>query len=282
VDGVRILLRAPIVFATSDGETQHTPLVVAEVAGHETRLILDTGCDVQLLTRELVDSIGLTVDDGEPGTDHAGEETASWSAAGVPIRIAGVGIGPYDAVVIPGPPPFEGWGIGGALSPQNLVEDAVAVIDLAGDELVVLEGTEADVAAWVAERAPALETLALERSEADEIVVVPAAIAPFPEIPTLIDTGGKRTEFARTVVPGLAAGAEERIGGGISGADVLGSLAGPQTLVVGGAEVPVPNLAVRDSMEPPHGLVGMDVLRGTVLACAHDRTRPVLWQIPRS
>ena len=280
MDGVRVRLSAPIVFETVGGETQHAPLVVAEVEGHETRLVLDTGCDVQLLTRELVDGIGLTIEEGDSGTDHAGEETPGGSVTGVRMRIGDVELGAQDAVVIPGPPPFEGWGIGGILSPQNLLPDAVAVIDLVGGELLVVEGTGPAVATWLAGRAPALETLSLERSEDEGTVVVPAAIAPFPEIATLIDTGGKHTEFARAAVPGLSGGDEERLGGGVSGADVVGSLTGPQTLVAAGVEVPLARLALRDSMEPPHGLIGMDVLRGTVLACAHDRTRPVLWQIP--
>jgi hypothetical protein len=33
-------------------------------------------------------------------------------------------------------------------------------------------------------------------------------------------------------------------------------------------------------MHDPHGMVGMDVLRGTVLACTADARRPVVWQVP--
>jgi len=33
-------------------------------------------------------------------------------------------------------------------------------------------------------------------------------------------------------------------------------------------------------MHDPQGMVGADVLRGTVLACAADRRRQVLWQVP--
>ena len=34
-------------------------------------------------------------------------------------------------------------------------------------------------------------------------------------------------------------------------------------------------------MHDPQGIVGMDLLRGTVLAVAADAARPVAWQIPR-
>jgi len=32
-------------------------------------------------------------------------------------------------------------------------------------------------------------------------------------------------------------------------------------------------------MPPPPALVGIDVLRGTVLACSADRSKPVLWAV---
>jgi hypothetical protein len=110
--------------------------------------------------------------------------------------------------------------------------------------------------------------------------VVSAAISPHPDLPTLLDTGGRQTEFSSDAVPGSAGGASERLGGGVSGADVLGARAGAATLVVAGRELHVPSLAVRTAMHEPRGLVGMDVLRGTVLAVAADPGRPVLWQIP--
>ena len=42
----------------------------------------------------------------------------------------------------------------------------------------------------------------------------------------------------------------------------------------------MPSLAVRASMHDPQGLVGMDVLRGTILAVSAELGRPVLWRIP--
>jgi hypothetical protein len=47
--------------------------------------------------------------------------------------------------------------------------------------------------------------------------------------------------------------------------------------VVDGRRLQIPSLAIRQQMHDPQGIVGMDVLRGTVLACAADLSRPVLW-----
>jgi hypothetical protein len=50
-------------------------------------------------------------------------------------------------------------------------------------------------------------------------------------------------------------------------------------LEVAGREVHVAELAVRDVTHDPQGMVGIDVLRGTVLAFSADRSRPVVWQV---
>jgi hypothetical protein len=107
----------------------------------------------------------------------------------------------------------------------------------------------------------------------------PAAIEPFAPTATTLNTGGRRTEFDETVVPGLAKDDTERLGGGVSGTDVVGLSAGNQVLVVAGAKVPVPGLAVRREMGYPPGLVGMDVLGGTVLALDADPAGLVIWQV---
>ena len=123
---------------------------------------------------------------------------------------------------------FPPRGIGGILSPQHLHPTAVVVIDLAADELLLVEGDDDEVAAWLAERSPTLETLSLARDPAFTSVVVPAAVRPFAEMPTLLNTGGKRTEFSSAAVPGLGDGSLERLGGGVSDADVIGSSGGAQ------------------------------------------------------
>ena len=278
---VRVLATAPITFDGADGSTGHAPLVAGSVGGIDTLLVLDTGSDVHILTKELVDELGLDVEEGEEGIDHSGATMPSWSVADVPLGLGDTALTLRDLVAIPAPAPFPAKGIGGILSPQHLHPTAVIVIDLAVDELLLIEGGDDEVAAWLAERSPALETLSLERDTAFTSVVVAAAVRPFEEMPTLLNTGGKRTEFSSAAVPGLGDGTLERLGGGVSDTDVIGSSGGAQVLAVAGHEVPVEQLAVRETMHDPQGMVGADVLRGTVLACASNRSRRVVWQIPQ-
>lgn len=279
---VRPLTRVPITFEVADGGTAHAPMIVGRLGGLTTRLVLDTGSEVHLLTKELVDQLGLAVENGDEGTDHSGATMPSWTVENVALQLGDVEVTLQDIVAIPAPPPFPGWEIGGILSPQHLHPSASAVIDLIADELLLVDGTDAAVSAWVAERSPAMTTLALGRDRAFPSVVVHASISPHPEIPTMLNTGGRHTEFSSDAVPGPARAPSERLGGGVSGADVMGATVGEATLVVSGHEVQVSSLAVRTSMHDPQGLVGMDVLRGTILAVCADVSRPVLWQIPAS
>lgn len=277
---VHILTRVPIAFETADGDTQHAPLVAGRIGGLDTLFVLDTGSDVHLLTKQLVDRLGLPVADGEDGTDHSGATMPSWTVEDVALELGQGEVMLRDVVAIPAPKPFPGWGIGGIVSPQHLHPSARAVIDLVADELLLVDGADGDVTAWLGERSPDLTTLTLKRAETFTSVVVRAAIRPHPEIPVLLNTGGPHTEFSADAVPGSGGAATERLSGGVSGADVVGSKSGPATLVVAEHEVPVASLAVRNAMHEPQGMVGMDFLRGTILAVCADGGRPVLWQLP--
>lgn len=276
---LRILARQPILFDAEGGEAVHAPLIVTRVAGVEARFILDTGSEVHLLTTEHTDRAGLDLAPGEEGTDHSGAVIPSWLVEDVTMQVGGEAVVLHGVVAIPAPAPFPGWGIGGIVSPQHLHPSATAVIDLVQDELLLVEGDDDAVAALLASRRPDATILTLERVPEFSCVVVCAAVHGYPEVPTILNTGGRNTEFARAAVPGLVHGVPEAIGAGVSGADVTGATAGAQSLVVAGHTVPVASLAVRESVPDPPGLVGMDVLRGTVLACTADLERHVLWQI---
>ena len=277
--GLQVVSRIPITFEAAD-RTTHAPLVEGSMGGVDTLFVLDTGSEVHILTKELVDTLGLEVEEGEEGVDHSGATMPSWSVADVALTLGAAELTLGDTVSIPAPAPFVTGEIGGILSPQHLHPTAFAVIDLAGDELLLVNGGDDELTAWLAGRSPSLTTLVLERDPGFTSIVVPAAVRPFDEMPTLINTGGKRTEFSRAAVPGLGAGSPERLGGGVSGADVIGSSAGAHVIGVAGHDVHVEQLAVRESMHDPQGMVGMDVLPGTVVACAADRSRRVVWQIP--
>jgi len=253
---------------------------MASVGAIEARLVLDTGSEVHLFNEELADELGLAKELGEEGTDHTGATMPSWSVGDVGMSMGGADLTLRDVVSIPAPPPFPGWGIRGILSPQNLHPTAMTLIDMVADELLLLEGTDEQVADFLRSRSPGLTLLELARDGAFPSVVVPGSIEGFEEISTMLDTGGKGTEFSSAAVPGLVAAASARLGGGVSGADYAGGSVGPRTLVVSGQALPVPALLVRQRMHDPQGIIGMDVLRGTVLACAADPNRAVLWLVP--
>lgn len=277
---VCVLVRAVITYTGADASTQHAPLVAASIEHVETLFVLDTGSDVHILTKDLVDRLDLDVEEGEEGVDHSGATMPSWSVEDVSLALGDAELGLRHIVSIPAPAPFHRLGVGGILSPQHLHPTAVTVLDLAADELLLVDGDDADVGAWLAKRTPKLTTLALERDPDFATVVVPAAVRPYEELPTLLNTGGRRTEFSKTAVPGLGDGQFERLGGGVSSTDVIGSSAGTHVIAVAGHDVPVERLAVREVMHDPQGMVGADVMRGTVLACAADRRRRVFWAVP--
>jgi len=119
------------------------------------------------------------------------------------------------------------------------------------------------------------------RTEATEATpVVDAAIEPFPPVPTMLNTGGRGTEFATAAVPGLRGSEPDRLGRGVGGSAVAGTEVADRILRVGDARLPVRRLLVRDSIDTMLGLVGMDVLRGTVLVVSGDPARGLVWLVP--
>ena len=275
----RILLEVPITFEVGT-EVTHAPMIEVAVGGLVTKLILDTGTTDHVFTTELADRVGLDATPGEPGTDSVGASVPSWTLRMVPAWIGDLDFSLQDVVAIAGPAPFEGWGVGGFLSPQHLHPTAWVVIDLIDQRLSLLGGEEADVGAWVAERFPSLHAVSLERETGDSTVLVRAAIEPFDPVVTMLDTGGKRTEFAEAAVPTLRGGAPMESGRGVGGGAAIGFEFADQVLRVGDASLRVPRLLARKEIGASQGLVGMDLLRGTVLVVSADPSRPVIWLVP--
>jgi Retroviral aspartyl protease. len=275
------LLDVPILFEVGD-EVVHSPMVDVRIGGTMTRLILDTGATDHVLTIELARAVGLSAEPGEPGTDHVGDSVPSWDLGAVPIQIGDRVLALEDLVAIAGPAPFEGWGVGGILSPQHLHPTAYVVIDLAVSRLILVEGDEGPVMSWLAARSPSLVPLSLARVAGELEVVVPAAIDPFAAVATMLNTGGRATEFAEAAVPGLRGTGLHSTGHAVGGGAVLGAAVEGQTLRVGDAKLSVPRLIVREAMGSAQGLIGMDILGGTVIMVSADRSRPVSWLIPRS
>ena len=278
---MRILVDTPISFDVGDERT-HAPMIDAVVGALPTRLILDTGSTDHVLTIELARAVGLAAEPSEPGTDHAGASVESWMLGEVTARLGDLDVTLRDTVAIAGPAPFEGWGVGGFLSPQHLDPAAFAVLDLAGDrfQLIDADGDERAVSDDLARRYPDFDVLTLVRSPAEATPVVLAAIEPFSPVPTMLNTGGRGTEFASDAAPGLVGIAPDRIGHGVGGTEVLGSLVADRTLRVGTARFHVPGLLVRDTVGSMQGLIGMDVLRRTILVVSAAQDRHVTWLVP--
>lgn len=278
--GIQVLVDVPITFQTEDGTTVHSPMILATIGGIGTRLILDTGSTDHVLTKELIDLVGVDAPPAEDGTDHAGAAVPSWSVGALEVHIAQRPFVLRGVVAIAAPPPFGAWGVGGFLSPQHLHPSARVLIDLLNDRLVIVDSSGSDVDAWLIARFPELRPIVLERVAGEPTVAVLAAIEPFATVATMLNTGGRQTEFASNAVPGLRGTGDGRGGTGVGGGRVTGSDAGERVLLVDDARIPVPRLVIRDDMDDPPGLVGQDVLRGTALICSADPDRGAVWLIP--
>jgi hypothetical protein len=89
------------------------------------------------------------------------------------------------------------------------------------------------------------------------------------------------TQFTEAAVPGASNGPQTTSGRGVGGGESFGAELSDQKLIVGEARLPLATLIVSPEMDGRDGLVGMDVLRGTVLTVSGDPHRPVIWQVAR-
>ena len=214
----------PITFEIASGGATHAPLLIAvarRLGPSAVRRRL--GSEVHLLNEDLADELGLAKQPGEEGTDHAGNTMPSWSVGDVPAVVDGLDLVLRDAVAIPAPPPFPGFGIRGILSPQNLHPERLDGHRHCGRRTALLEATdEQEAADYLRARSPALQLLTLRRDADFPSLVVPAALDGFAEMPTMLNTGGKQTEYSAAALPGLRPQSTGRLGGGVSGADYVG------------------------------------------------------------
>jgi hypothetical protein len=279
-----VVLRAPMQFVAQGGEPVHAPLVVATIGAFRTRLVLDTGSDVHLITAEAAAAAGRALAAVDEGTDHSGATMDSWVVGDLALTFdearADASVVLRGVVAIPAPEAFASHGIGGILSPQRLHETAYAVIDEIDDEVALVDAAPDAIRDWLLERHPAPGVLTLERHPTDDRPIVEAAIEPYRAVAALLNTGGRHTEFEPGTVPGLdAAGAAERIGTGVSGNAVMAAAAGRRVLSIAGARIEVPSLMLRAGMADPPAMIGQDVLRGSVVALGPDSGTPIFWQV---
>ena len=156
---------------------------------------------------------------------------------------------------------------------------AFAVLDLVGDrfQLIDADGDDATVVSDLASQYPELEVMTLARIAGEATPVILAAIEPFPPGPDDAQHRRSRDGVRHRAVPGLVGVEPERVGHGVGGSVVRGSSVGERTLTRRRRDVPVTGLLVRDEVGSMQGLIGMDVLRGTILVVSADDRRPVTW-----
>jgi hypothetical protein len=276
------LLSAPLRFTTADGTQTHAPMALATVGGLETRLICDTGASEHVLTLDLARRLGADLVPDEPGTDAAGDPVPSWRIERLAGSVAGWPISLHGAPVAEGPPPFAGWGIGGFLSPQRLHPTAWIVLDLASPVLAVVDDPLEAVLAELQRRHPSLGPVRLERDPSDTTILVRAAVDGYREVLTLIDSGARSTSFAAAALPGMVPGEEGVSGRAVGGREMRAATVAGARLRVGDALLPIGSLFLTpEAHGAVEGVIGMDVLRGTVLVLAADVARPVTWFVPR-
>ncbi len=271
-----------ITFATADGTETHAPMVLATVGGLETRLICDTGASEHVLTTDLARRAGAHLEPDEPGTDAAGYPVPSWRVDRLEGSLAGWSIPLDGAPVADGPPPFAGWGIGGFLSPQALHPSAWIVLDLASKALSVVDDPLEAVVADLQRRHTALRPVRLPRDPADTTILVHAAVDAYADVLTLLDSGARSTSFAAAALPGVALGAEAARGRAVGGREMRSPTVEGARLRIGDALLPMgPVFVTPEAHDAVAGVIGMDLLRGTVLVIAADPERPVIWFVPR-
>jgi Aspartyl protease len=271
----------PLTYAIPDGET-HAPMVETTVADVATRLIVDTGASDHVLTTELVERTSVRMVPGEDGTDAAGNRLRSWLVGRLDVSIGSNDLALENVQATAGPPPFAAWGIGGFLSPQNLHPSAAIVLDLASGRLAVDDDAPDRVAERLIAAHSRLEPVWLERIPGDATILVRIALDAREPVVTLLDSGARSTSFSASAVPGLIAAGADTSGSALGGEAMTAPVVLGQSLRVGPARLPVDRLFVPPVLPGEiDGLVGMDVLRGTVLLLWADPGRPVLWLVPR-
>lgn len=275
---MQFIVETALTFRAADGPT-HAPLVHAQVNGEDALLIVDTGSTDHILTTDLTDRVGMHREPGEPGTDSAGASVPSWLVHAAEVRVAGHEFRFRDLPVIDPPPPFSTGGIGGLLSPQHLHPNAYAVLDLVSDRLTVVDVGD-ELLVWLASQHPALRPLQLAAVAGEGTVLIRAGIEPYPDVVTMLDTGAKVTAFAASDLPDLAGGETRSSGRGVGGSESFATETLARTLRVGTARLPLPRLLLGAGHGEARGLIGMDLLRGTVLAVTSDPARPVIWLVP--
>ena len=256
------------------------PLVEVAVNGVSTLFVVDTGSSDNVITKAFADMNHIASVADAQGTDHANEKVDVATANGLALRVGTTTHSATSAKVVSGPPPFVQLGIGGFLSPQNLVEHGYVVLDFPGHTMAIVDGSAAQLDDWLAARYPGASAVKISRVETDHRnLCVSAALGSKPLVKARVDTGGTHSEFDQAYVGDSATAAPDSAGIAVSGKPVAGRKIEHQSVALTAFTVPDVTIVSRDlssSEEQVQGLLGMDFLAAFVIAIPADATQPLL------
>jgi hypothetical protein len=258
-------------------------MLVAVVGGVTARLIVDSGASHHVLTMDLVEAAHLVATPAESGSDHSGKSIQTFAVGVVDVALGGASWKLTEVAAIATIPQFKMLGIGGFLSPQHLHGSAYTLMDFPRSSLAVMEGTSAEVAAALGRQNQGMRVLTLVRASRDRKVFIEASVVPEHPGQMELDSGGSATEVLASSLQ-VDSAPTGNSGFGVSGTEVVSMDAGKRTLVLGGVNVSVAHLMARPTMGQADmvGVVGMDVLRATVMAVTRDVAQPVVLAVPTS
>lgn len=273
----------PLTYKTLDstGTTVHTPMFERKIGSERQLFIVDTGATDSIFAKRLAGALGLTLRDDDPGTDHAGAPVPTWIAT----PDLEMHLGPHRVVfsptmVIDAPPPFADWGIGGIVSPQNLHPNAVLVLDLIANELVLHEqplDTVLDTLSERLRRPPLRLPRDTTTPDTSKLVVVRGETSDGAPLRILLNTGGRRVEIDPAACDAAIGEQTQVRGKGVSGADVVGAVLAEQTVALGERRFTYEQVTVRPQGASYDAQLGIGALRDTVIVVSGDRRAPAYW-----
>lgn len=278
----QLIAEVPINFAAR-GQKLPVPLIPAQVCGVDGLLLIDTGSSHNALTRDFAEAHDLTNATATIGRDHAGETVTTSLAQTADWQLGEFRRPVEDAVVVAGPPPFKPLGIVGFLSPQNFFGAAHVVLDFPAGRLVALAGDANAARAWAVARYPGAELAVLPRAAGPHTqkLYVQAQLASGASVVAEIDTGGSTTEFAANLLP--AEDTDETVTSvTVSGKKRAARVVDGQTLSLGGMKFGPLKVKARPTGTGPAMLLGIDLLRQTVLILPAAPNAPIVVLRPRS
>lgn len=271
------MAETPLTFSVN-GRTLPVPLVRATVHGHEGWLIVDTGASHHALARGFAEANQLVRAPAPAGQDHVGKPVEVAAAAEGNWQLGAYSRSVTDAVIVPTPPAFTPLGIIGFLSPQHLADHGYVILDFpAGRMSVLASGSSDALHAWLRKHYATVRVLELPRETgpSPRQPFILAALGDQPPVIAQLDTGGSTTEFDDALLP--AAGPTDASSNSltINGPARAARVVTDQFVTLGGQRFGPLKVKARSPKPGFSALIGMDLLRATVVVIPNDPREPI-------